>query len=913
MFTAYQCQICKTKPDQISHHKSHLTTQKHKDKKSIFELKLKELTEEDLQQQYHKTQIEDIIKEYENMVVQQVEVVEELPVVVENQEIEKEYGGEVLWTIENNQEENMEYSQQKEKLESIIKQCHQLLYNEASVVGIKAQNDIMRVLCIKILQPYFNNQEWVNKLQIKAEQQGMIMTKFHEYLSYCQDFENFLKLQIYKDLAHIWKFFNKDFLARLLNGIYEIDEDQNFNFGKNSNLLIKLIQKINTLEITQEFKDAFSTTCGDIHESFRKYGGGKGAKELGQYFTPRNLIHLIFHGLKIDTYLENKEEPIKIYDPCMGTGGFLTRLYKLGNILPENIYGCETESDTIKFGMMSVVLTAQNIDNHIIKCNSLSQDNKFMMDNVKFDCIITNPPFGTKMNYKNLQKTFEDKYPDKKFKDIYPLPYNNGACLFVQHCVYMLKEKGVCAIVLPDGELFEGSSKWSIKFRKWLSDSVNIKSILKVQSGTFEHASVKTNVIIFTKDGKTENIQFLETNKECTQIKDIFTISYQELENKDYSLSIMEYLKQEENEYNNYNHIKLNNLLVKCNNLININENETYKLIKMSSNKIPTINKIIKGKDIKYNKMQLIENDTFIMSKILNYCHGFSNDNIINGVLSTEFWIFKLNNISAKYFEYIYKYVIINKLKNISSGSSIRRINYKDFMDLEIPIPSLETQQKIVEELDIIYQNINTIEERKQQLKKEKDLYHKYGKSQEIKELLKNSEEKMIQDICEINYGNKNEIHTETENIYPSISGGSKISKYTNQWNIPENTILIARSGSCGSVNMFPQKCLMGSYGFFLRIISNNNINHVYLFNYLKFNQSDLENMSKGATVKNLNRDTLYKYHIPIPSLENQEKCIKIYQEKEEYINLLENKIETETKYIEELKELGKDIIQYYC
>jgi len=903
MFTAYQCQICKTKPDQISHHKSHLTTQKHKDKKSIFELKLKELTEEDLQQQYHKTQIEDIIKEYENMVVQQVEVVEELPVVVENQEIEKEYGGEVLWTIENNQEENMEYSQQKEKLESIIKQCHQLLYNEASVVGIKAQNDIMRVLCIKILQPYFNNQEWVNKLQIKAEQQGMIMTKFHEYLSYCQDFENFLKLQIYKDLAHIWKFFNKDFLARLLNGIYEIDEDQNFNFGKNSNLLIKLIQKINTLEITQEFKDAFSTTCGDIHESFRKYGGGKGAKELGQYFTPRNLIHLIFHGLKINTYLENKEEPIKIYDPCMGTGGFLTRLYKLGNILPENIYGCETESDTIKFGMMSVVLTAQNIDNHIIKCNSLSQDNKFMMDNVKFDCIITNPPFGTKMNYKNLQKTFEDKYPDKKFKDIYPLPYNNGACLFVQHCVYMLKEKGVCAIVLPDGELFEGSSKWSIKFRKWLSDNVNIKTILKVQSGTFEHAGVKTNVIIFTKDGKTENIQFLETNKECTQIKDIFTISYQELENKDYSLSIMEYLKQENND-NVYN-VEMKPIKDICEfkkgtiQATKTSNTGEYEVLSVSNKRThntytnENITLAICGHGGGSSKLQYTENKCILTTLMYE--------------------IIPNNNINKKY---LYYYLLnnIDIIKNnCLSGSCQPKLDFKQFNKLQIPIPSLETQQKIVEELDIIYQNINTIEERKQQLKKEKDLYHKYGKSPEIKELLKNSEEKMIQDICEINYGNKNEIHTETENIYPSISGGSKISKYTNQWNIPENTILIARSGSCGSVNMFPQKCLMGSYGFFLQIISNNNVNHVYLFNYLKFNQSDLENMSKGATVKNLNRDTLYKYHIPIPSLENQEKCIKIYQEKEEYINLLENKIETETKYIEELKELGKDIIQYYC
>ena len=35
--TLYCCNICKTKPDQLSHHKAHLTTQKHIYKKKCFE------------------------------------------------------------------------------------------------------------------------------------------------------------------------------------------------------------------------------------------------------------------------------------------------------------------------------------------------------------------------------------------------------------------------------------------------------------------------------------------------------------------------------------------------------------------------------------------------------------------------------------------------------------------------------------------------------------------------------------------------------------------------------------------------------------------------------------------------------------------------------------------------------------
>ena len=32
----YTCEICKTKPDQLSHHKTHLDTMKHKDKKEFY-------------------------------------------------------------------------------------------------------------------------------------------------------------------------------------------------------------------------------------------------------------------------------------------------------------------------------------------------------------------------------------------------------------------------------------------------------------------------------------------------------------------------------------------------------------------------------------------------------------------------------------------------------------------------------------------------------------------------------------------------------------------------------------------------------------------------------------------------------------------------------------------------------------
>ena len=64
-----------------------------------------------------------------------------------------------------------------------------------------------------------------------------------------------------------------------------------------------------------------------------------------------------------------------------------------------------------------------------------------------------------------------------------------------------------------------------------------------------------------------------------------------------------------------------------------------------------------------------------------------------------------------------------------------------------------------------------------------------------------------------------------------------------------------------------------------------------------------------GPNVFNLKN----KIKIPVPSIETQEKLIEIFEEKEKYMENIDNKIESEKKYIDDLKQLSKDIISSYC
>lgn len=896
----YKCLICETTPDQLSHHKSHLKTSKHKDKRTIFELELKTMTIEQLNQKYNSINMEDIIKNNETFIMEESN----------NEIVKKNISGEILWNLDTNKETNQEYKDIKSELDSIIKKCHQLLYSKGgSIVGSKAQNDIMRILCLKILQSQFNDKEsplYTRCLSVKTKK-TITEKYFEKYMLFCSDLNEINKND---DIIKEWKLFIHNFVSYVFPSIY-FENDEKFNCDK-STCISDLIQCINSLEITEKFKDAFSTSCGDIHESFREYGGGKGAKELGQYFTPRQLIHLIFHGMGLDILVE-KMENISIYDPCMGTGGFLTRLFKLCTIFPENIYGCETEIDTIKFGNMSMILTTGSVENNIIKCDSLCE-NPFIVDK-KFKVIVTNPPFGTKMKYEELKKTFEEKIKDVKFEVVYPLKTNNGACLFIQHCVYMLEENGVCAIVLPDGELFEGNSKWSKEFRKWWANNVNIQTILKVPSGTFEHAGVKTNVVVFTKSGPTQNIRFMETTKECNLVKDMFMINMDELRVSNYSLDVGEYLVEKKEiydvpmvalgdvcEFQNSGEVinksywnKGNNILYSCN-----------KTNMMCNYTIFPEEKIA------------IEGDLLISRNGNPYIHYITKPSIYTNVVQ-RLKIKKEYNV-----KYIYYYIItiLEDIKKKSNGQGIPSFNMDIWNKIKIPLPSPEVQQQIVEELSLVETSIQTIETRISQLKSEKEQYKKYGRKAEIRELLKDCEKVALGDVCDFVKGTKSSTYFEKliKGEYPVISKAKYINNfnYINTFELSgENLFICDTFAGDGkgelTIHYYKGKCSYTNLVY--NLIIDKNILCKYLYYIIRQDMSLFNNKyQKGSSKPTLDKNKLKSsFKIPIPSPEVQQQCIEIFEQKEAFIQIVDNKITEEKNYMDTLKQLAKDIISTHC
>jgi len=102
-----------------------------------------------------------------------------------------------------------------------------------------------------------------------------------------------------------------------------------------------------------------------------------------------------------------------------------------------------------------------------------------------------------------------------KFEDIYPINTNKGTNLFIQLVVYLLKENGICAIVLPDGELMTSNNNSNIEIRKFILDKCKILKIINVEGGSFTNTGIKTKVLIFQKgdfDNYNQEVEFVEIN-----------------------------------------------------------------------------------------------------------------------------------------------------------------------------------------------------------------------------------------------------------------------------------------------------------------------------------------------------------------------------------------------------------------
>jgi len=188
-----------------------------------------------------------------------------------------------------------------------------------------------------------------------------------------------------------------------------------------------------------------------------------------------------------------------VCDPGCGTGGFLVCAYEwlleqkaldrkdFKRIRTGTYFGQDLVPRPRRLALMNLFL--HGLEPTIYLGDSIYESNRGEL----YDCVLTNPPFGTKG---------ANQAPER---DDFTIETSNKQLNFVQHVMNILKPGGRAAMVLPDNCLFEDKAGEVFKI---LMQDCRLHTILRLPRGTFTPYSqgVKANVIFFQKGRSTENV-----------------------------------------------------------------------------------------------------------------------------------------------------------------------------------------------------------------------------------------------------------------------------------------------------------------------------------------------------------------------------------------------------------------------
>jgi type I restriction enzyme M protein len=245
--------------------------------------------------------------------------------------------------------------------------------------------------------------------------------------------------------------------------------------------------------------------------------------DFGQYFTPRPIIEFAIRMLK-------PKQDSFVLDTSCGSGGFLlyamdfireiakdyyeadsTDYYKYWHdFASKRLFGIEINDEIARVAKMNMIVHDDGHTN-VINFDALDSIDAMHTHNDgfvagKFDFILTNPPFGSKINASErpylggytLGNTY-DKNGKAKVRNA-----QSSEVLFIERIHEFLKPKtGKAAIVLPDGILTNSSMQY---VRDFILEKFQLLSVVSLPQAAFSHfgAGVKASVIFVRKRGENE-------------------------------------------------------------------------------------------------------------------------------------------------------------------------------------------------------------------------------------------------------------------------------------------------------------------------------------------------------------------------------------------------------------------------
>ena len=316
--------------------------------------------------------------------------------------------------------------------------------------------------------------------------------------------------------------------------------------------LINLIHHFNEYRLRNEDFE-FPDLLGVAYEYLLKEFADSAGKKGGEFYTPPGVKKLMVRLIK-------PQEGMTIYDPTVGSGGFLIEAYQYVEELGQNsynlaLYGQELNGVTWSICKMNMILHGikdAHIENEDTLTTPMFIENGYIK---RFDRVIANPPFSQNYSKANM------KFPERFKYGFTPENGKKADLMFLQHMIASLKDNGILATVMPHGVLFRGGQEKVI--REGIVKDDLIEAIIGLPPKLFYNTGIPACVIVINKN-KPEHMKgkilFINAEREYGEgrnqnylrpedIEKIVTVYEKKLEIPKYS-RIVDIKEIEENDYN---------------------------------------------------------------------------------------------------------------------------------------------------------------------------------------------------------------------------------------------------------------------------------------------------------------------------------------------------------------------------
>ena len=504
------------------------------------------------------------------------------------------------------------------------------------------------------------------------------------------------------------------------------------------------------LKIIDEFEYDHSEKLGDAFEYLLSVLGSQG--DAGQFRTPRHIIDFI-----VSIVDPKKDETI--LDPACGTAGFLISSYKhilKSNIdekghstltpdekgkLADNFKGYDISPDMVRLSLVNLYLHGF-VAPQVYEYDTLTSEERW---NEYADVILANPPF---MSPKGGIR------PHNRFS----VQSKRSEVLFVDYMAEHLTPNGRAGIIVPEGIIFQSQNAYK-QLRKMLVEEYLV-AVISLPAGVFNpYSGVKTSILILDKAlaRRRDRIGFFKagndgfdlgaqrrpiTENDLPQIKQAVTEYFNmDEQDKDSSESMLkkhtgqgsvQIVAKERiaanGEYNLSGERYRESTRVSTTfPFIQIGDICTINPPKSELSHLPTDAKVsfVPMADLKENRIAFVAKEYRLLGEVgASYTYFADNDvllakvtpcfengkasiakNLENGIGfgSSEFYVLRSSEKALP--EWIYFCVTHplfrqSGIKNMTGTGGLQRVPRNFIEDYEIPLPPLDVQREIVEEIE---------------------------------------------------------------------------------------------------------------------------------------------------------------------------------------------------------------------